>query len=96
MVPPLPVTGLPIFALLLLRDRNYALIAPATLIFYGLACVNAGKYTFRDVSYLGITMTTIGLTATAFQGFGLYFWALGFGVCHIIYGTIMHFKYDRK
>ena len=85
-----------IFALLLLRQEVYGLIAPVTLIFYGLACVNASKYTLRDVRYLGITIVILGLVATEFSGYALEFWALGFGVCHIIYGSIMHFKYDRK
>ena len=88
------VTG-GIFALLLLRHEVYGLIAPVTLIFYGLACVNASKYTLRDVRYLGITVVILGLIATEFSGYALEFWALGFGVCHIIYGGIMYFKYDR-
>ncbi len=85
-----------IFALLLLRNGSYGLVAPVTLIFYGLACVNASKYTLRDVRYLGITEIILGLLAVEFSGFGLYFWVLGFGVCHIVYGSLMHFKYDRK
>ncbi|AXG74870.1 hypothetical protein DVK85_11780 [Flavobacterium arcticum] len=89
------VTG-GIFALLLIKNRYYGLISPITLIFYGLACVNASKYTLRDVRYLGLTIIIIGLLATAFMGYGLEFWALGFGVCHIVYGTVMYFKYDRK
>ena len=84
-----------VFALLLLRHQVYGLIAPVTMIFYGLACVNASKYTFRDVRYLGITVIILGLVATEFSGYALEFWALGFGVCHIVYGGIMHFKYDR-
>jgi hypothetical protein len=85
-----------IFAILLMKNHYYGLIAPITLIFYGLACVNASKYTVRDVRYLGITIIILGLFATAFMGYVLQFWALGFGVCHIIYGTLMYFKYDRK
>jgi len=85
-----------IFALLLIKSHHYGLIAPVTLIFYGLACVNASKYTLRDIRYLGITVILIGLAATYAIGYGLEFWALGFGVCHILYGTIMYFKYDRK
>jgi hypothetical protein len=85
-----------IFSILLMKNEYYGLIAPITLIFYGLACVNASKYTLRDVRYLGITIIIIGLFATAFMGYGLEFWALGFGVCHILYGAIMYFKYDRK
>jgi len=89
------VTG-GIFGLLLLRNGSYGLIAPVTLIFYGLACVNASKYTLRDVRYLGITIIILGLLSTEFSGYALEFWALGFGVCHIIYGSMMYFKYDRN
>ncbi|MDD5151133.1 MAG: hypothetical protein PHC28_11780 [Flavobacterium sp.] len=89
------VTG-GIFALLLLKNGVYGLIAPVTLIFYGLSCVNASKYTFRDVRYLGITIIVLGLFATEFSGYALEFWALGFGICHILYGSMMYFKYDRK
>ncbi len=92
----IPLTTGGIFALLLLRKENYELIAPVTLIFYGLACVNASKYTFRDIRYMGITTIILGLIATEFSDYGLLFWALGFGVCHILYGTMMYFKYDRK
>jgi hypothetical protein len=89
------VTG-GVFAFLLLRNESYGLIAPVTLIFYGLACVNASKYTLRDIRYLGITVVILGLIATEYSGYALEFWALGFGVCHIIYGSIMYFKYDRN
>lgn len=89
------VTG-GIFVLLLLRNGSYGLIAPVTLIFYGLSCVNASKYTLRDVRYLGITIIIFGLLATEFSGYALEFWALGFGLCHIVYGSMMYFKYDRR
>jgi len=89
------VTG-GIFALLLLRHGYYGLIAPITLLFYGLACLNASKYTLRDVRYLGITEIILGLFAVEFSGYGLYFWIIGFGICHIVYGAMMYFKYDRK
>jgi hypothetical protein len=85
-----------IFGLILLRNEYYGLIAPITLIFYGLACVNASKYTLRDVRYLGLTIVIIGLICTEFTRFSLEFWALGFGICHILYGSIMYFKYDYK
>src|SRR5690606_18010375 len=82
-----------IFVLLLLKNQHYGLIAPVTLIFYGLACVNVSKYTFRDVRYLGITEIILGLIAVEFSGFGILFWVIGFGICHILYGSIMYFKY---
>ncbi|MBN8642378.1 MAG: hypothetical protein J0L86_11260 [Flavobacteriales bacterium] len=83
-----------IFTLLMLKNGYFLIIAPITLIFYGLACVNASKYTLRDVRYLGITQIVLGLIAIEFPGYGLHFWAVGFGICHILYGSIMHYKYD--
>lgn len=85
-----------IFILFLIEKEFLGLVAPLTLLFYGLACVNASKYTLGDVRYLGITMLLLGLLSTWFLGYGLLFWALGFGVCHILYGSIMYYKYDRK
>jgi len=84
------------FCLVLIQYKIAWLVAPATLIFYGLACINASKYTFGDVRYMGMVFVILGLINTQFLGYGLYFWALGFGVCHIVYGTLMYFKYDRK
>lgn len=91
---PLATGGL--FILFLIEKEMLSLIAPLTLIFYGLACVNASKYTLGDVRYLGLTLVFLGLLSTWFLGFGLLFWALGFGVCHILYGSVMYFKYDRN
>lgn len=80
----------------LIEKEDFTLIAPLTLIFYGLACVNASKYTVGDVRYLGLTMIILGILNTFFIGFGLLFWALGFGGCHILYGSMMYFKYDFR
>ena len=90
---PLITGGL--FCLVLLQYDIVGLVAPATLIFYGLALINASKFTVGDIKYLGLANVLIGLVATQFVGYGLYFWALGFGVFHIIYGAIMYRKYDR-
>lgn len=84
------------FILFLIEKKMLGLVAPLTLIFYGLGCVNASKYTLGDVRYLGISMIILGLLSTWFLGYGLIFWALGFGFCHILYGSIMYFKYDKK
>ena len=80
---------------MLLIGKFYILVAPATLIFYGLALVNASHHTFRDIRYLGLTQLAIGLLACLYLGFGLLFWAMGFGVLHIIYGALMYYKYER-
>jgi len=84
------------FILFLIEKEMLGLIAPLTLIFYGLACVNASKYTLGGVRYLGITFIVLGLLSIWFLGYGLLFWALGFGVCHILYGALMYFKYEKK
>lgn len=70
-------------------------VAPATLIFYGLALLNAGKYTLREIRYLGISEIVLGLIAGFITGYGIIFWAIGFGVLHIVYGTVMYLKYER-
>lgn len=84
------------FCLALLYHHEYGLVAPATLVFYGLALFNAGKYTLDDIRYLGISQIGLGLIASFNVGYGLEFWAVGFGVLHIVYGFVMWYKYERK
>jgi general stress protein CsbA len=91
---PLITGGL--FCLILLFHGDIGMVAPATLIFYGLALINASKYTFNDIRYLGICEIILGLAASLYIGYGLFFWAIGFGVMHIIYGGLMYFKYERE
>jgi len=88
------VTG-GVFCLALLHQNQIGLVAPAMLIFYGLALLNASKYTFNDLRNLGVIEIILGLTASLHPGYGLVFWALGFGVLHIIYGITMYYKYER-
>ena len=91
LVIPLFVGG--IFCLGLLYHNVPFLIASATLIFYGLALVNAEKYTFSDIKYLGYLEILLGCISMFFIGYGLLFWIFGFGVLHILYGLIMFKKY---
>lgn len=83
------------FCLLLLKQGIISMIAPATLIFYGLALVNASKYTLNDIRYLGFCQIALGLLNASFVslGNGLLFWTLGFGILHIVYGIYLHLKY---
>jgi predicted lysophospholipase L1 biosynthesis ABC-type transport system permease subunit len=71
------------------------LIIPMSLIFYGLALFNAGKFTFDEVKFLGIIQVALGLLSAYFTNYGLLFWALGFGVFHIVYGIYIHFRHER-
>jgi len=84
------------FIIFLIEKEMFELVAPLTLAFYGLALVNASKYTLGYIRYLGLTIIMLSLISLWFIGYGLLFWALGFGVCHIIYGALMYLKYDKK
>ena len=85
-----------IFLLKLLENGTYGLVAPGCLIFYGLALINGSKYTVSEIKYLGYCEILLGIVSCWFTELGLYFWAVGFGVLHIIYGTLMSFKYERN
>lgn len=75
---------------------NYGLIAPGCLIFYGLALVNASKYTYGEIRWLGYCQLLLGIINCWFVGYGLYFWAMGFGVLHILYGIVMWYRYEKN
>lgn len=82
--------------IILLLGRGYlGIISPACLAFYGLALVGASAYTYNDVKYLGLCQIVLGIIAAALPGFGLFIWAIGFGVLHIVYGSLMYIKYER-
>lgn len=84
-----------LFIIILFLRFEYDLIASACLIFYGLSLVSASQYTFSDVKWLGYCQIILGLLAALIPESGLLFWVIGFGFLHIIYGTAMHFKYNR-
>jgi len=88
---PLLVGG--VFCLALLYHGIFVLLAPATLLFYGLALINAEKYTFSDIKYLGFCELILGCISLFYVGYGLVFWIIGFGVLHILYGLIVFKKY---
>lgn len=88
------VTG-GILCIILLLKGGVVLVAPLTLIFYGLALVNASKYTITAMRRLGLIEIVLGLVSCWFLGYGLVFWAIGFGVLHIVYGIVMYVN-DKK
>lgn len=57
----IPLVSGGIFCIALLIHDEFGLIAPATLLFYGFACINASKYTLGDIHNLGITCIILGL-----------------------------------
>ena len=81
-------------ALILIARGYLGLIASTLLIFYGLALSAASSYTFKEVKWLGILEIILGLMALLMPGYGLWFWLMGFGILHIIYGFIVHKKYE--
>jgi hypothetical protein len=86
------VTG-GIFVMILFSRSDFQLIIPCLLIFYGLALVNAGKFTVGEVLYLGLAEILLGLVTAFHPGLGLISWILGFGILHIIYGISMYRKF---
>ncbi|MCW5911120.1 MAG: hypothetical protein KIT62_08600 [Cyclobacteriaceae bacterium] len=82
------------FILILLWNGHYGVAAPACLIFYGLALLNASANLFDEIRYLGYSEIVLGLVSAMLPGYGLFFWAAGFGVLHILYGALMYKKYD--
>jgi hypothetical protein len=82
------------FVILLILQKNFQLIIPCFLIFYGLALVNGGKFTFGEIYYLGICEIITGLLSAFIPDLGLIFWIFGFGILHIIYGLALYRKYE--
>ena len=74
---------------------NWQLVIPSMLIFYGLALVGAGKFTYNDVFYLGLIEIITGIASVIFPVYGILFWCFGFGLLHIIYGLLLYRKYER-
>lgn len=93
LVIPMAAGGL--LLLILMTKGLVGLLAPMSLIFYGLALLNAAKFSYDELKMLGIIQIGLGLAGTHFVEQGLLLWAIGFGLVHIIYGVYMHFNYGR-
>jgi len=96
----LAASGVPLFTgglfiIIMLMKGEYEVIAAGCLIFYGLALFAGSHYTYVDIKWLGICQIVLGLLALIVPAYGLILWAFGFGVLHIVYGSLMHFKYEK-
>lgn len=91
----IPLAAGGIFCFALLQNGGEGFVAPATLIFYGMALVLTSRNTYPMIRQLGLLEIALGLGASFYIGYGLFFWALGFGFLHIVYGAYMYFKFDR-
>jgi len=92
----IPLTAGGVFCFALFYHGLFLMISPSMLLFYGLALLNSSKYTLSEIKYLALLQISLGLVASFLPAHGLLFWALGFGVLHIIYGAIVWNKYDRN
>lgn len=93
LLTPLVIGGL--FCLILLHHGYVGLVPPVMLVFYGLALIQSKQYTLSEIGSLGYLEIALGLANLIWLGKGIYFWAIGFGICHIAYGIYMYIKYDR-
>ncbi|HEX5155346.1 MAG TPA: hypothetical protein VFW07_28085 [Parafilimonas sp.] len=92
----IPIVAGGIFLLALINNKVFDFVAPGCLIFYGLGVLNASNYTLSETRYLACGEILLGVINLFFPGQGLYFWAAGFGVLHILYGIFMWWKYERN
>ncbi|GAA4357329.1 hypothetical protein GCM10023185_21950 [Hymenobacter saemangeumensis] len=91
----LPLVTGGLFCLRLYLGGDAGMVVPGMLVFYGLALLNASKYTLEEIRWLGLTQMALGLVAMLLPGWGLIFFALGFGLGHIGYGLAMYNRYER-
>jgi hypothetical protein len=91
-----PLVSGGILILVFVSRGIFSIVSPSCLVFYGLALVNAAKFTRQEIFYMGLFQICLGILAAILPGLGLLFWALGFGLVHIIYGTVMYFRYEQK
>ncbi|WEK37387.1 MAG: hypothetical protein P0Y53_07730 [Candidatus Pseudobacter hemicellulosilyticus] len=84
--------------LLIIRAMQWGyfeLVSPGCLLFYGLGLVSAARFTLGEIRYLGYCLLVLGIINLWVPHNGLYFWAIGFGLLHILYGIAMWWKYER-
>lgn len=79
-----------VVCLTMIHVGQYDLLAPLSLVFYGLAILNASKFTIPQTYYLGITQLLLGLLGCLIPNYGLLIWGIGFGIVHLAYGIIMY------
>ena len=93
MAIPLIAGGL--FIVIQLYHGAFLWVGASTLLFYGLSLLNASRNTLPEIRYLAFSEIALGLLCGIWVGHSLLFWAIGFGVLHIVYGAVMYFKYER-
>ncbi|HZM13175.1 MAG TPA: hypothetical protein VFB86_03270 [Bacteroidales bacterium] len=89
----LPLVTGGLFILITLSRVPANITVASTLIFYGLAVISAGKFTFGEIHWLGVLEVMTGLICLLLPQWSVLIWAIGFGVIHIGYGLFMHLRY---
>jgi hypothetical protein len=83
-----------VFTYVLLLNRMYLAVPGSLLLFYGLALAAAAKLGHFEVRVLGVVEITLGFAALIYPDHALMYWAMGFGIAHILYGALIYFKYE--
>lgn len=84
---PLLVGGL--FCLALVLQGHYGLTSSVMLLFYGLALVGCHHFTNPILGWLGYAELLLGLLDCFTATHALLFWAIGFGVLHVVFGICL-------
>ncbi len=90
----IPLISGGLLCLILLLKGYVGFMVPLTLIFYGLAQVNASNNTYKELRIFGILAILLGLLSVLFLEFSLLFWAIGFGVINIFSGIYIQIQYN--
>ncbi len=92
----IPLVAGGLFIIILVANGYSNLVASSCLLFYGLALLNASFFTVREIKFLALSEIVLGLLAALWPELGLWLWGAGFGVLHVIYGSVVYYRYDRE
>lgn len=91
----LPLLAGGVLVVALLQFGTYELICPSMLLFFGLALISAGKYSFSETVIFGVVELALGCIGAFWTSAGLVLWAVGFGLVTAAYGIIMYLNHER-
>ena len=83
------VTGATFGFVLVFKYGLFGLVAPISLLFYGLGLAQASVHTLPALRYLGLAEIALGIASCFLPRETLIFWGLGFGVFHVLFGLAM-------
>jgi hypothetical protein len=84
-----------LLAVLVFRYGLFGLVAPLSLLFYGLALTRASWFSLRELRSLGYVQIGLGLVSCLFPRETLLFWGLGLGLAHVLFGLWMAVREQR-